>query len=298
MCSVPPTPTEEELNVAVVDEDNWWQRLSSLPRDQGLLNHDAPVRSAPPHKLQNWLDATFKSPAARSVQGRGRPTQRFAFGSDACGAVIHCEGGNELTAALVLEQFWRIGIVRRYKMQPFQLAEFGYPTDAVPDILVELCDDRVFSIEVKAAKYFTAERKLKFDAEREFLRQHALPHLLWTDTKELSRRVWHASRHLQRGFAFDVEASTKLELSQSLSTARTLGDLMLLPACSWDQLMAAASRGYFHLDLKEKFHEKARIHSTGARTVYGDFLVDRDEPSNWFDTLADCEAGEWESLAA
>lgn len=281
--------------------DNWWTRLPSRPRELDLPPRvDSPSvvpQSARPP--QRWVDSVFNSEAARSVRGRSRPTQRFAFSSDACsGRLVHCEGGNELTAALLLEHLWRIGLVKRYKMQPFSLSELGYPTNPIPDVLIELSDGRIFSIEIKASKYFTAERKEKFEAERDFLSQHALPHLLWMDDRLLPNTVWHATRHLQRGVAFDVDAGTKSDLSQSLATARTLGELMALPSCSWDQLMAAASRGYFHLNPLEKFDEEARIYAALPRHLFAHFFSVRHEPSSWFDTLADFKNEPWESIAA
>lgn len=282
-------------------EDSWWARLPAVPREllvPPIAN--LPATASPTARpSQRWIDSIFDSEPSRNVRGRSRPTQRFAYSSDACrGRLVHCEGGNELTAALLLEHLWRIGIVRRFKMQPFSLSELGYPTSPVPDILVELVDSRVVSIEVKAAKYLTSQRRAKFETEREFLAQHSLPHLLWTDDRQLSRATWHAVRHLQRGAALNVDASTKRDLAQSLPASKTLGDLMALPSGSWDQLMAAAARGYFHLNPQEKFSEQARIYPAVPSYLFAHFFDERYEPASWFDALEDCKDQQWPTIAA
>lgn len=95
---------------------------------------------------QKWREAIFDGPPARVVAGRSRHTQRCRI-QDPTGVDHLCEGGNEFTAALLLNQFCRQGLVLRYKFQPFNLEDYG-GTPSYPDLLVELNTTQLVVVEV------------------------------------------------------------------------------------------------------------------------------------------------------
>lgn len=126
-----------------------------------------------------WRELIFGSSPAREVMGPSRPTMRFRT-IDQWGGVMHQEGGNEHTAWLLLSHMVRVGAVRRFKFQPFNYADYG-GTKGFPDLLVELHNSELFVIEVKSAKYVTAEFLEGLKERDALLKSMGLESQLWSD---------------------------------------------------------------------------------------------------------------------
>lgn len=254
---------------------------------------DAPSRPAPaasaalPRPNSEQLNAFFDAPPRREVNGRSRPTQRFKFRSDCVGVTV-LEGGNELTAALIFEHLWRCGWLRRYKFQPFSLDQLDLPETTVPDALVELSDSRYFVVEIKSAKFFTQEKRDKFDATTALLKTRGLTQLLWTDNVPLNTVTWHNARHLQRAFRLDVTDAECVAVLAALPQASTLGQLMTTTDLPWEILIANAARGLFHLNLNQKFDEHAAITAHPDTVHFNHLFGARPNLGGWFERISDC----------
>ena len=248
---------------------------------------DAPQITTTACMSAAWADAVFEAPPRRKVEGRSRATQRHFLASECCGRDIFLEGGNEFTAGAILEHWWRMGFLHRFKFQPFCLSDLSLSSDGIPDILIQMADGRYFAIEIKSARYFTSEKEREHHKRCELLASVGLPLLLWTDTSPLCRTVWHAARHVQRGTMFPLTPETQDALRLGAERAETLGDLMRLPEGNWDALMSAVALGIFSLNFKEVFDENSKIYRSFPAHLVADFLGDRPSASSWWGRLPD-----------
>lgn len=247
----------------------------------------AAVGTVLPRLKSEQLNAFFDAPPRREFNGRSRPTQRFKFRSDCVGVTV-LEGGNELTAALIFEHLWRCGWLRRYKFQPFSLDQLDLPDTTVPDALVELSDGRHFVVEIKSAKFFTQEKRDKFDATTALLKTRGVIQLLWTDASPLNAVVWHNTRHLQRAYRLNVEDKQRNAILAALPDTPTLGQLMTTTELSWELLIANVARGLFHLNLNKKFDEYADISICVNTTHFEHLFGSRPDAGGWFERISDC----------
>ena len=241
---------------------------------------------------RTWIDHVFASPPAREVKGRSRPTQRYPFVSDCCRETLYLEGGNELHAAMILEHLWRLGMVKRYKPQPFLLEILGGPSKSVPDFLVELADGRPVVAEVKAYKFLSPNAIEKLDRNKEFLASHGLPQVLWTDRDPASRLnklnavTSHTIRHITRGRAFDL-GHAKFEEIRALAArpGTTLGDLTAPELFSWDEITCAISNNCITVNIEKALNEKSQIFTNLSHSNYSHFFIPGDVARGWWDQL-------------
>jgi hypothetical protein len=234
-----------------------------------------------------WVNEVFSSPPRRDVDGRSRPTQRFVvptFLADAPN--VFAEGGNELTAVLMLLHLQRCGFVRRFKVQPFELSEIGGPKRAVPDLFVELASGQVHVVEVKSARYLTRAVEQTLEERREALESAGLDLVLWTDQTALHRPTWHSTRHLARGLALPASDDVEIEIRRLLANGPlNFGELERSLRCGWDRLTAAAARCQFHLSLLETIDEHALVTREFSKQQYANLFAQGDAVSDWWTSL-------------
>ena len=223
--------------------------------------------------------------------GRSRPTQRFVYRSKS-GHLVFCEGGNEATAALLLEHLTRRGIVRRYKLQPFSLSEIDPSNKGIPDLIVELADRRIIVVEVKARRYLTSDVQDQCEVNKTLLASMGLQYKLWLDkdplrmADKLNSIVWSNVRFLHRGNGqpFD-EVKAGWITNQVQKGVCTLGDLMSSGELDWDSLMAAVARGIIHLNPNEVFDERATLYTTYPARWWQHLFGDGPVLATWWDSL-------------
>lgn len=245
------------------------------------------------HVDRRWVERVFASPPCRNVMGRSRPTQRFVFRS-VSGQLVWCEGGNEATAALLLEHLARMGIVKRYKLQPFRLSHFDPSNKAVPDLLIELLDGRLVVVEVKARRYLSPDVQERLEINEILLSRVGLPFRLWTDkdplhlTDKLNSIVWSNVRILQKGRTQELDQASEQWIRDRVQTgARTLPELMSCGHLAWDALIAALARGIINIDPNKVFDEHATLQTTYPSFWWQHLFSEGPVLATWFDSLPD-----------
>lgn len=237
-----------------------------------------------------FVEKTFQCPPVREVKGRSRPTQRYVFQDPIDRELIWAEGGNELTAALILTYLKSQGLVRRFKLQPFRLAEIDETLNGVPDILVELNDFSIYVVEVKAHKFITVEVNEKLQRIKEGLNAQGINYLLWTDTdnfgktNKLNRTISENVKTYHRGLAIEIADEVLDSIRKMVHAApSTLKELHA--KYGWDTSIAAWSRGAFDLDIKKQIDENAVLQTTVNRKICDYFFETNEVVGTWWSAL-------------
>lgn len=239
-----------------------------------------------------WRDAIFDEPPARRVAGRSRPTQRSRV-LDTAGGEHICEGGNELTAALLLNHFCRLGVVRRFKFQPFNLADFGGEA-GYPDVLVELGTLKLFVVEIKSAKFLSEEYLDKYRARERELVALGLPVVLWTD-----RKAQHAIAALTQGARnnlLDIERCSNLypreeilkTICEHVQRKKVrLAQLLAQTGATWEELMFAWAHNHIRGPVEETLHETTLFTEAASPVDYHSYFEPRAGAQSWWRCLPD-----------
>ena len=89
-----------------------------------------------------WIEAVYSSGPARSVEGRSRPTQRDMSVSALNKTSDAVEGRLEKIAVNLLEWLRNLGLVKRFKYQPFTFNERLHGVEASEGGLTALAGSR------------------------------------------------------------------------------------------------------------------------------------------------------------
>lgn len=231
-----------------------------------------------------WLDEVFQSPPRRDIERQSKTTTRWPHYSECSGGWMYGEGANEYTAILLLEYFWRLGIVRRFKSQPFYLLEVGGPEKSVPDLLVELADATLIVIAVKAKRFISVEVQEKFDRERELLEPLGFDYLVWTDRDILSSPTSHTVRHIDAGYRFrPIEDRLNAIAKKANSGAQLLGEL--LEEFGWDDVASAISQLKIFVNVLKEVNEQTNLLPSFPANEYSRLFKGGAAPTSWFESL-------------
>lgn len=232
-----------------------------------------------------WLREVRSSLPVRGVLGRSRPTQQFAPKSAALGRNASAEGGNELTALLLLEALHAAGLVTWFKEQPFELTEQEHGVKAIPDFIFEWQGGIVYVLEVKSAKYLTVEVNEKLAQVASVINGAGMKYLVWTDKKQLKKPLWSNVRKLwsARGiFVSDTDRDKALSAVRKGPT--TLGAL-LKDGNDPEVLMYLVAMGQAHFNLNEKRNEHTQVRTSAIAAHYHDLLGARPDPESWWNAI-------------
>lgn len=231
-----------------------------------------------------WLEAVFASPPTRDVRGRSRPTQRHAVIEDE--KKIYAEGGNTATSRSLLSTMVKAGVVKRYKLEPFELSIAEHGVKAIPDVLFEHADGSLYVVENKSARYLTSERVEKCKAVQAVVNGAGMKYLLWTDRWPLTPNCQRLLRHARRHATSAVAKDSVEKAIQTVSNCRmTFGELRTRGVYR-PEIMTAIWEGGLHTDLLTELSD--------------DTVVDTDVGSRGFDLLlnAPVEAHLWWSTTS
>ncbi|MBW8469731.1 MAG: hypothetical protein K0M67_15815 [Thiobacillus sp.] len=249
------------------------------------------LKNPPPISLDpHWRELIFGSSPAREVMGRSRPTMRFRS-IDHNDVLIHQEGGNEHTAWLLLSHLMRVGLVRRFKFQPFNFADYGGPK-GFPDLLVELASSDLVVLEVKSAKYVTAEFLESLRERDSLIESMGMACRLWSDRKVASATT-ALSVHIRNNL-LDInrckEIPIEREFLEALRRATmtgpiTLAALLDATGAHWEQLMSALAANHISISLEEKLHEASVIKPPATPRTYEHYFSQRPGSQGWWRSL-------------
>lgn len=232
-----------------------------------------------------WRRSIFESPPRRDIDRTSKTTTRIPVYLPALNRIAFGEGGNEATALMFFKFLQRFGFIKRFKEQPFAMEELNGPAKRVPDLLVELAHDgSLHVVQCKAKRYMTEEVLARFEQEREFLEPLGFQFHVWTDRDKLAHPTSEAVRMIDRGFCFPPDISVLREIEARAASVRTINPL--LREFGWDDVLAAAAKGVFFINVLEKIHEDTAINRHFSAEHYRPLFENRPVPRNWWDSLA------------
>ena len=205
--------------------------------------------------------------------------------------LIHQEGGNEHTAWLLLSHLVRVGLVRRFKFQPFNLADFG-GKKGFPDLLVELASSELVVVEVKSSKYVTADYLTSFKERDALITAMGMSCRLWSDRKAVNATT-ALSIHIRNNL-LDINRCKDIplepELLESLrritmTNPITLAALFDATGAHWEQLMSAIAANHISINFQEKLHEASIVKPPATARTYEHFFSSGPGTQGWWRSL-------------
>lgn len=207
-----------------------------------------------------WREWVFRSPPARDVRGRSRPTQRYIVtGLD--GSPMVAEGGAAAVARSVITTSIFSGLVNRFKPEPFGLTLDKDGIEAVPDMLFEHADSRLFVPEFKSARYLTEEKLEKCRQVEQVVKKAGMTYLFWTDAWPLTPCVWRLMREMRRCGTGNVPETKLAELGKLISNGPHTFAQLREAGVYREFVLAAAWRGQVHFDLFSELSDETRVTS-------------------------------------
>jgi hypothetical protein len=252
--------------------DSFWPRNSS--EDAAAQRPLAPSRA--------WRDDIFGSVERFDVKKNGKSSTRFQVFAEWAGRTIYGYGGYERTACQLLEQLWYVGVVRRWKSQPFNLEEIGGPL-GLPDLLAETFSFDLHVVQVRAKRFQTPEVLAKYEDQASFLRGKGFHFHLWSNKDVLAAPMKHSLAHLDQARLRPAPADTIAKIKAAAQDATTLGELT--NQFGWDDVMSSAASMAIHLDFTRRFDETTPLLRSSPAERYAYLLEGGDATRDWWTTL-------------
>jgi hypothetical protein len=171
------------------------------------------------------------------------------------------EGGNELSAFLLLEILQACGLVRRFKPQPFELKLTVDGIAGIPDFMLEWHDGIQMVTEVKSSTYYTAAKEKVAERLAAFLGKHRLEYVVWTTAEHLQRALWHNVRQVHASHLFEPAAEQVERLAADLAKGPVPLNALIDRGFEQQTVLHQVWEGRAHFNLMNK--------RCGATLVYG-----------------------------
>lgn len=214
-----------------------------------------------------WIEAVYSSDPARSVEGRSRPTQRDTSVSALNKTSVSVEGRLEKIALNLLGLLCNLGLIKRFKYQPFKFDEQLHGVEATPDFLFEDINGKHHVLEVKSLAFLTADEQAQQDKVKSVSQQARLGFILWTDQWPLSRSVFNIMSHMRRAHNLGIADGEIEDLIQAIrDKPRTLKELRSPPfKVSSDFVLATAYRGKAFWNIFQEFEDHTYVYEHPQR---------------------------------
>lgn len=232
-----------------------------------------------------WLDGVFNTPPRRDVKLKNKSTTTFEVRVPAQGCIFHAEGGNEQIALLIARHLQSLGIVKRFKAQPFSFEELGGPRDRVPDLLVELITGDLDVVQCKSYRYITPEVMESFDQERECLSALGFGFHVWTNRDKVGQPISSNMRDHDRGFNHPPDPKVVTQVRERASTRSPLRNLLF--EFSRDDVIGAAALGAVHFDIRRQLNENSIAGLYPPEDYAEYFFARRNVSRGWWGSLED-----------
>lgn len=237
---------------------------------------------------QLWISQVRGTPPVREPLGRSRPTHQFAPYCRHLNLTVGIEGGNELTALLMLDVFALAGLVTWFKPQPFELTEQAHGINAVPDFAFQWrSTGQIYIAEAKAKAYINESVLAETSQLSKLFAAHGVEYLLWNDKEHLTRMLGSNVRKLWNCRSiFLSDEEIKAARDSVASGARTLGQLISQGVKS-DAIFHLADAGHLHFNLMDKRSLKTNIAGVANEQHYDALLKGRIDPESWWNAIPD-----------
>jgi len=234
---------------------------------------------------REWADAVFNDVPSRKVSGRSKGTHRGA--PKFFGVAVDCEG-HETTGAYILEYLQLVGVVRRWKAQPFSWRPVVGLGRKKPDFLVELENDRQLAlVQVRAETYRTPDFEEVLAIEREIVENVGMLHILWTSHHPLNRSTKTLFYRIRSARTTRYEEGALSEVIQFVRGRRLTTMFDIASAGLEPALVTIAIRlGELFVDLREEYDERSVVATEPIIDGRSFFLQSGFDAESWWHGLS------------
>lgn len=234
----------------------------------------------------DWVEHVFSTGPARNNKGHSKHTQYHQGLVPAMNTLMGTQGRPEACALLVIQYLFTLGLVKRFKAQPFQTIEEEFEAEIFPDFLVELPDGRLLVIEIKTERFITHALKQLFDRNHERFKAFGMTYLVWSDKLPLN----HATRHhaiQMRRFSGDDIPRTEIDGLAAFVAERRAVTLSEMYEAGFDLgcLYASAWEGKLFAPLCEEFSPRTKVTPWRQEDFEAIFLDCKRSSNEWWDSL-------------
>ena len=196
------------------------------------------------------------------------------------------QGRPEACALVVLEYLFALGLVKRFKAQPFMTTKEEFVAEIFPDFLVELPDGRLLVVEIKTERFITHALKQIFDRNNESFNTFGMTYLVWTDKKPLNHAVRHHAIAMRRFSGEDIPRS-EVENLAGFVTERRSATLQEIYEAGFDMgcLYVSAKEGKLFPPMCEPFYPQTKVTSWRQDDFEAIFLDCKRSSNEWWDSL-------------
>lgn len=242
----------------------------------------------PQHSMGSpaWTEHVFSMGSARGIKGHSKHTQYHQTYVQSLNTMMGVQGRNEACALLMLQYFHGLGLVKRFKSQPFVTLKQEFGSEICPDFLVELPDQRLLVVEIKTDRFISHAVKLLFDSNSRRFKGFGLTYLVWTDLNPLNHAVRHHAIQMRRFSGDDIpreeiDGLTKMVTSRRTVTLREIYEAGFDIGC----LYAAAWEGKIFIPLTKELGTETRVSSWREESYESIFLDCKRSSNEWWDSL-------------
>jgi hypothetical protein len=233
-----------------------------------------------------WVEEVFATPPVRQLKGRSKPTQFHQMWSVHLGRHIGAQGRNELNCALMLEHLCNLGLIIRFKEQPFRTSVQEFGAEIVPDYIAQGNRGELYVIEAKSARYITVEVAATHNRNRDAFRQKGITYLVWSDKNPFTKSVRHALLEMFRHRLAVIRTQIE-ELCEALEPLRAQTfEVLFKKNFDRSTIFAAAWNGDVFFDLKQEFGPYTKISLDPISNLKEIVLDARRAGGRWWDTLS------------
>lgn len=233
-----------------------------------------------------WVEHIFSTGPARNNKGHSKHTQYHQMFVPAMNSLMGVQGRNEACALLVLQYLFILGLIKRFKAQPFKTVSEEFGAEICPDFLVELPDGRLLVVEIKAERFITYALKQLFDRNHERFASFGMTYLVWSDQRPLNHDVRHHAIQMLR-FSGEGIPRTEIDGLATFVTERRTATLSEIYEAGYDLgcLYAAAWEGKLFAPMCEAFSLQTKVTPWQQDDLQATFLDCKRSSNEWWDSL-------------
>lgn len=234
----------------------------------------------------DWVTQVFSTGPARSNKGHSKHTQYHQMFVPSMNVLMGAQGRREACALLALQYLHTLGLIARFKAQPFVTTEEEFGAQIFPDFLVQLPDGRLLVIEIKTERFITHALKLVFDRNIERFSNVGMTYLVWSDKQPLNHAMRHHLIQMQRFCGEDIPR-TEIDGLTKLVSQRRAVKLSEIYDAGFDLgcIYAAAWEGKVFASWSEAFSSTSKITPWRTENLESTFLDGKRSSNEWWDSL-------------
>lgn len=242
----------------------------------------------PQHRMGSagWKEHVFTMGPARDNKGQSKHTQYHQTYIPSLNAMMGVQGRGEACALLLLLYFQQLGLIKRFKSQPFITAVQEFGSEICPDFLVELPDQRLLVLEIKTERFVTYALKQLFDSNSRRFESFGMTYLVWTDLNPLTHAVRHHALQMRRSAGDEIPREEIDGLTNMVSSRRTVSFREVFEAgFDLSCLYAAVWEGRVFIPLTKNLERETLITSWREENFEALFLDCKRSSYEWWDSL-------------